>query len=207
MIKISRPCLTLDELNRFLGRMKLSRERIILFGVLTLGLAALVADRFLLGSAGPTSASAAVQTPQVDVGTVPISESNAVDQRDLEPKGPSVAQQLRAAGDRRGLGLKVSRDAFVASAAWVGQESGPRAVGKGSDPAVSSADQFRSDHTLMAVMTRRGKALAIVDGKPIAIGHVLDDRFKLVAIHDRKAVFQSSSGPVVLELRKPELSP
>jgi hypothetical protein len=173
--------------------MKLSRERKILVAVLSTGLMGLAVDRLFLGSGetGPNTASASSLPIAVANGgpaTLPTLMTTHF-------TGPSLADRLTQAADRFGADPQTAREAFAPAESWVGQAA---AAPQASAPRPAAADRFYQQHKLMAVMADGDNALAIVDGKPIAIGQKLDE-FQLVEVRQRVAVF--ASGQIRVELK------
>lgn len=186
--------------------MKLSRERIVIGAVLGLGLAALIVDQALFKSGtGPAEATASV--PKVEVDSSSAAKSPRLTGPVVGPQADhplSLADRFVQIADARGLDDRITRNAFMP--ARVGFDSGPIEAGKSSIVQVQSEnDQFCKKYELMAVMMNRKNAYAIVNGKPIKVGQAISSGFKLIAVNERSAIFESGNGKVTLELQKPEL--
>lgn len=176
--------------------MKLTKTQKIYVGVLGLAAAALMVDRlFLLPAETSAETHAAAQF------AVPPS-AGGVD--DLEvftpPEGPAspqveLARGLEALAARRGLDPADVRDAFHPAQVWL--DAGLGASGPG--PTKSVTDRFKEAHTLTAVMASGADGYAIIDGRTLFIGQLLDG-FVLVEVGPRRAEFESGQTRVVLTL-------
>lgn len=178
--------------------MTLTKSQKVYVAILVIGVVALVIDRTLLqpeqAAAGAASAlqyaispSTRVRVPD-DPGS-PRSEGPA-------PRQVAIARKLEQIAEQRGLDPTGVVDAFRPSPMWLALSETPVA------PAVqveSLADRFRKAHTLTAVMGSGDQGWAIVDGRTLFIGRVLDG-FTLVSVGQRSAVLESGDARVVLTL-------
>lgn len=186
--------------------MKITRERKIYLGMLALGLAALSLDRMFSDAPGPRSASASVASSFSDAadvtGVSPVAPVTVVPiapaiQTDSGLQTPRLAQRLAAFGQEHGIAPQDAANAFVPSAQWVDESRTAAAVQM--DQAIptgpSEAEQFLHAHKLSGIMADKQGGLAIVNGKPVALGQSVGG-FRLTELHPRHAVFTSTAGEV-----------
>lgn len=174
--------------------------------VLGLGLAALIVDQVLIKSgSGPSEATASV--PKFEVDSYLAAKTPLLTGPVLAPQADrpmSLADRFVQITDARGLDDRATRNAFMPDRVWF--DSGP--IGEGGSSIVqvqSENDQFCKQYELMAVMINRENAYAIVNGNPIKVGQEISSGFKLIAVNERSAIFESGDGEVTLQLQKPEL--
>jgi hypothetical protein len=170
--------------------MKLTRERKIFVAVLGLALAALVTDR--LTSTSDSAAAAA----ESDRSSLLLASSSTATS---SGKGPSISAP---AGDELSLARRL---AAAVSAAKVGDERGGRDLFRvpakwskevevnSAEAARVAAEQFARSHRLGAIAHNAGGAVAVVDGKLLHTGAVVDG-FRLLNIARDSAVFQGPGG-------------
>lgn len=173
--------------------MRLTRTQKIYVLILALAAIALAIDRVFLPP--PQDASATH-------GAALAVTSAAVDLDDLDalvseievpmPRHVVIGHQLDALARQRGLRPQDVRDAFRPSAAWPDR-------GAVTGPSRSVAERFKAAHELTAVMAAGPDGYAIVDGRTLFIGQVLDG-FTLVSVGPRRATLESGSVRVVLDL-------
>jgi hypothetical protein len=179
--------------------MKVSLERKVLIGALGVGVLAFVLDRTVF-SAGSTETEPA---NAVDASAYVVKPSAAPRTPDkqiapVEPSTNSLAARLRAAAAAARMGNGEPRDAFMPSPAW-------ETTNAVAEPAARSTAQFAARHHLNGVLASGehnsggGGGHALVDGKIIAVGQIVDG-FRLVSVSHRSAAFESADGRVVLEM-------
>lgn len=167
--------------------MKGSRERKILGAILALGLVALAADRLLLGGGAPPSAMAAA-TP----GAPEVAPPEVL--RAPEPtRFPEVRQHLARIAATHAIDYRAVPAAFTPGPAFAVAE-------KPLVPASSSrGDEFVHTHRLQGVLVSPGGPTAIVDDTALRLGETLDGA-RLIAVHQRTAIFDVDSELVTLQL-------
>ena len=172
--------------------MTLTKSRQAYVAILVIGVVALVIDRTLLqpepaeASAWQYAISPSTREP-IDPGS-PRSEGPA-------PRQVAIARRLEQIAEQRGLDPIGVVDAFRPSPMWLAL--GEAAVGPAQ--VESLADRFGKAHTLTAVMGSGDQGWAIVDGRTLFIGQVLDS-FTLMSVGRRSAVLESGDARVVLTL-------
>ena len=105
-----------------------------------------------------------------------------------EPASVSIAQRLR--NTSRDLPEASSRDVFALGSAW----PAPSAAPQHQEP---TGNQFRQTHRLTGALTSGSNAHAMVDGKIISVGDVIDG-YRLVSISHRSVEFQSAGGESII---------
>jgi hypothetical protein len=176
--------------------MKLTRERKIYAGLLALGILGLAVDRMTSTpqEAKADDAAALVASPPTG-----------------RPKGPAIAKKgvtrvaagglqgishrLRAAAAANGLPDKSSVDVFRPSRAWAGEVMAEVPAPKAMDEVA----RFKAVHRLTAVLVNGRKSRAIIDGKALLLGEVLEG-FRLISVDHQRAMLQSEAGRMVLAL-------
>jgi hypothetical protein len=108
------------------------------------------------------------------------------------PRHVLIGHQLEVLARQRQLRPGDVRDAFRPSDAWPDG-------GAGTGPSESVAERFKREHELTAVMAAGPGGYAIVDGRTLFIGQVLDG-FTLVSVGPRHATLESGGVRVVLDL-------
>jgi len=180
-----------------------ARKKRIYGAVLLVGLGALLVDRvFLTPPASAVASGGAAAEGVADASAYPESAAD----------GPAVS--VCAAPFPRGLpegeGQGPPRDAFVLTAAarraMLGIEAGDAEffgpAGRTKPQRGMTALEFQSAHGLSAVMSGPAARVAIVDGRWLRVGDVLDG-CKLLAITGQSAVFACPNGKVVLSVSLP----
>jgi hypothetical protein len=174
--------------------MKLNTQKVVYLGVMGLAAVAFAADRWFFS---PAAASAQTVTQSQAAGSnaagTPKTAVAATGQDGLAGLA-SLSQRLQAAADSDGVDVTQVKDAFRPSALWV---SKPEASAKG----VTTADHFRSQHQLLAVMSGTRGGIAIINGKTVRRGQTIDG-FRLTSVRERSAVFENTDGVVELALTK-----
>ena len=181
--------------------MKLNTRQMGIAAVLAFGLAALAADRLLLGGgagsvAGPATADAAALDPEEAVGAPRPAAPAPVAGRATD--GPAVAERLARVARRRGVSADRVDDAFRPPTTWFALAPTEDA---GSEPEPTGPDRgaFLEDHVLSAVLASGQRGVAIVDGRPVRVGEEVDG-FHLVAVDRRSARFEAEGQTAVLTL-------
>lgn len=171
--------------------MKLTAKHKAYGGVLGVGLLALLVDKAFLGpgeAAGqvPSTHHAAnqdqsspVEAPEMLVST-PTSEY-------------ALARQLQAIAEARDIDVQRTPDAF-APPGW--------RIEKPSRIVTPVEARFRRAHRLNALMAAQGTSYAIVDGRRLGVGDMLDG-FTLIEVTEGTAVFSSSESESVVTLKLP----
>jgi hypothetical protein len=200
--------------------MRFSKQHKMYGVVLGLAAAALGADRLVFAkpAGGATeAASAAVETARparvataAKAAAAPAAPAaaNVADRHE-------IAARLDALARSSGLDVNAVADAFAPSAAWV------KPVAAAAAPEVLAAEamraeelarstRFAQDHRLTAVMGGDRQGVAVVDGRPLRPGQVLDG-FTLVAVsaktRDMKATFERGGRRVDLRLQEAGAGP
>jgi hypothetical protein len=165
-------------------------KRKIYLAILGLGLVALGIDRLFVlpgrAAARPAAVDEATGPPEVPAPERPAGDAS----------GPAagarvtIADRLDALADLHEYDLTNLPNAFAPSSDWFATEAAPR---------VSTASRFRQEHTLNAVMGSEGDGYAIINGKSLFIGHVIDG-FMLVEVRQRSAVLECQGTRVELTL-------
>ncbi len=172
--------------------MTLSKSQGVYIAIMVIAVVALLIDRTLLQ---PEPAQAA--TFQY---AVPPSARDPVDLEAPRSEGPAprqvaIARKLEQVAEQRGLDPTGVIDAFRPSPMWL--ELGEVQVD--DVQAEVLVERFRKAHTLAAVMGSGDEGWAIVDGRTLLIGEVLDG-FTLVSVGRRSAVLESGDARVLLTL-------
>ncbi len=173
--------------------MKVTKEQKVFIGLLTVGLIALGVDRFVLS---PSSAEASDDSASLLVAKAP--EAKATPSSNNKAPTPAaatastnnpVAQKLVALSDALHLADVPVKDTFATPAAWI-ERPGTVAGGK----------PFDQMHSLSGVMVSGRHPAAMVDGKLVSVGQLVDG-YKLVAVGQGVAVFQMGDNSVTLRSR------
>ena len=187
---------------------KYSRRQYACVAVLVVAVAALLADRLLLGSGttGPNPATASTHAAVAGPApAAPAVQVPAAKQTVTSPERPSLGERLAALAKARGVDPAASRDAFALQELWLSQlkkpapearpESRPESPPPSAPPAV-----FASKHKLTAVMMTGQGGSAIVDGKMLRMGQEVGGH-KLIGLKaSGRAVFQACDGGEEVEL-------
>ncbi len=172
--------------------MTLTKSQSVYVAIMVIAVGALLIDRTLLQ---PEPAQAAALQY-----AIPPSERDPVDLEAPRSEGPAprqvaIARKLEQIAEQRGLDPTGVIDAFRPSPMWLALGEVPVA------PVETGllAERFRKAHTLTAVMGSGDGGWAIVDGRTLFIGRVLDG-FTLVSVGRRSAILESGDARVVLTL-------
>ena len=141
--------------------MRLTKERKLYIAVFGLGLVALVVDRVFLTPAGASGAPVepAAESPTAAAPAHPAPAP-------APQSGPSFGERLEqhAVWPEGPL-----QDAFLAPDTWVGPRTAPPAA-----PEVQSEAPFATRHHASAISSANHASFALVDGKTLRVGDVLD---------------------------------
>jgi hypothetical protein len=174
---------------------KLTQKQKIYVAVCGLAAGALVVDRLLPGPEEvPAAEAIAVASVPVPAATTDKPAAKSPGPNLVIPAGPSLASRIEEAARAQGYGGKVERDAFRIPDGW-------RPAAEAASPIVArpDSDKFVREHRLTAVMTAGDRSVALVDGKPVQIGQVLDG-FRLVSVEKSSAVWECEGVRATLEL-------
>src|SRR5262249_39681143 len=155
----------------------------VYFGLLALGLVALLLDRCVFT---PASAEASDQASDLLITKAPPTskESPAPVQKpsSTAPAGNPVGLKLSALSESMHLPQASVKDAFCPSQEWVNAATPPPppSPAKPVTPA-PVLPRFDQTHTLSGVMLSESSGAAMVDGKLVRIGQSIDG-FKLVSV-------------------------
>lgn len=175
---------------------KMTRQRKWLLGVLGVGVAAVVVDRALLG--GPDSVNAsdegpAVEAPVTDGGIVPAEETAAPVA--ASASGPidlsEFARRLEAMPEAA-TGSLGRADAFEPPADWLTEPDEIGSVAAPEQPTSELSRAFSASHILNATIHDDGAAIAVLDGKLVSVGEVVDG-FTLRRVSNRMTVWQAEA--------------
>ena len=178
--------------------MAMNKQRKILCIVAALAAAGVVADRALLGgsvSGGPQTAAAAAPVPATPptplaAPPAPAPAGAGVVSLAAAPAGPTLADRLSRVQDTL---AGPAPDAFVASAYWQPRVAEPEPTAAVTPVADFDPRRFARQHPLHAIYNQRGTARAMVDGRALRVGDVVDG-VTLEAIDERSVVW---AGPGV----------
>ncbi len=172
--------------------MTLTKSQKVYVAIMVIAVVALLIDRTLLqpepvqASALQYAISPSTREP-IDPGS-PRSEGPA-------PRQVAIARRLEQIAEQRGLDPIGVVDAFRPSPMWLAIGEAP----VGTAQVESLAERFGKAHTLTAVMGSGDQGWAIVVGRTLLFGRVLDG-FTLVSVGARSAVLESGDARVVLTL-------
>jgi len=176
--------------------MTLTKSQKVYVAILVIGVVALVIDRTLLQPEQAAAGAASVLQYAISPSTRVSDDPGSPRSEGPAPRQVAIARRLEQIAEQRGLDPTGVVDAFRPSPMW-------RALGETpAGPAAqveSLADRFRKAHMLTAVMGSGDQGWAIVDGRTLFIGRVLDG-FTLVSVGSRSAVLESGDARVVLTL-------
>ena len=174
---------------------KLSKRQKMGLALFGIALVALVIDRaFLGGGSAPAEASAssspapATQTPQT---SVPPEE-------DFKPSTIRLSQRLETLWLEKELDINRARDVFALPESWHNDllPAKPKDIPKPKKDAVTV---FITSHQLQAVVISDQTRCVTVNGRVFRLGDELDG-FKLIAIEEHSATFESGTKRAVLKL-------
>ena len=180
--------------------MKMTRKGKVCAVVLGLAGVAVMCDQlFFLRSAGPATAQAAsgaaVSEPVASTPLPAVAPSAEVPGGTGQPMS-AIAGRLQRLAEEHRLNLSEVDDAFDPPASWKQQEQTVRVLNLSQ----MRANAFRDTHQLTAVLTAGKRGLAVLGGKPVRIGQIIDG-FTLVAVAKRSAVFEAEGVRAELSLR------
>ncbi len=170
--------------------MRLTKERKAYVAVFGLGLVALIADRLFFAPAGARAATEAAAEPE------PTAEVQHAPAAPAVPAGPTFIERLSKQASWQQGPLQ---DAFTAPVAWVGTRVAPE-----EGPAVAiDGTAFAAAHRLTAVAKGAKGQIALVSGKAVFKGQVLDGYTLVDVIENgevRAAIFERDGVRVQLEV-------
>ncbi len=176
--------------------MHLTKKQKIYGGLLIVAAGAMFVDRVMIGSEMGTPQRATAKPARSlsvsgDGGIVPSDDamSNIPDRDQL------IASRLAVAARQRGIRIASLRDAFEPPESWVGRSNGVDTV----NHSAMTAETFRRQYPLMAVIKTGGDSYAVVGNRTIRVGQILNG-FTLVAVKQRTALFRSKLDQIELNL-------
>ncbi len=190
--------------------MALRRQQKVLIGVIGLGATALLVDRVIVGydATGPTTASAGITdiAPAAATASTVQPVASALSAVDLAnpPVTPRnvIAERLAALEKEQRFEADELVDAFAAPEDWFA----PTVVANPQQAAVTSpVEAFTSRYRLDAVVAGKANGFAVVNGRPVRPGEMVDNNpdIVLLHVHQRSAVFRVQGQEVELALRTP----
>ncbi len=175
--------------------MTLSAKHKVYGAVLVVGVIAVTVDRVLI----LPDEAAADRPPSAHYAVTPPSTTAVASVSDNPPSSVStvqavIADRLEQLAASRGFDLQRVPNAFVPPTSWEVAET-PESLPAGR----VAAETFMLTHVLTGVMAAGDGGYAIIDGKTLFIGQVLDG-FELLSVSDRSAVFEANGVRVELML-------
>lgn len=187
--------------------MKLNKSQKVYAIILAVAAVGFLVDRVLLapGAGGPA---------QVQAGAVHMTPSGRPRPPTTEPRAAtaSVAKRLARFNDVRQFDITTVREILLPSPAWLAElqppepEPEPDAEAEAPQPVavapaqMSPAERFIQRHRLKSTIRRDNGGWALIDGHIVEVGQEFDG-YRLVAVTDDGAVFESDRGRVELRLR------
>jgi hypothetical protein len=177
--------------------MTLTKSQKVYVAIMVIGLVALLIDRTMLQpeQAAADAASALQYAISPSTSSAGPEDPGSPRSEGPAPRQVAIARKLEQIAEQRGLDPTGVIDAFRPSPRWLAVGEVPVAPAK---PELL-AERFRKAHTLTAVMGSGDQGWAIVDGRTLLIGRVLDG-FTLVSVERRSAILESGDARVVLSL-------
>jgi hypothetical protein len=169
--------------------MKLNRSQTIYASILGASLLALSVDQLFLGPPSTASAEPAPAVLVTPTGSAP--DGGYVTAPIPERK---LAARLQAIAVERGLDPRRPGDPFQVPAAWL-PDDGTTVIKTGGEE--TPVERFKAQHRLTAVMASRTGGTAIINGRHLNHGDVLDG-FRLAEVRRRSAVFERDGKRVEL---------
>jgi len=169
--------------------MKLGKRQKVFLAIFVLGLLALVVDRTFLRPQGGAQAASA---ESLGAGEAAPPSSEAVNASGKAP-GAGVAERLNQLWSGDAAALEQMRDPFALPPSWFDNVI---------DNGVRIADAvalFLHKHRLGAVVLEGQESYAVVNDRFLVPGQEIGG-FRLIAVHDRSAVFEQEGKRAVLEL-------
>jgi len=183
--------------------MKLTQRQKIYVLVLIVAAVALLVDQVFLGGGGEPTDQAMAQPAGEPVAEAPTAVALATPAGPIGTHRRSVADRLARYVEAHAAHSAAIRDAFLPAPSWMAELS-PEI--SDDDKARRSAEAFKQQHRLMAVLTGTGGGTAIVDNKCLRIGETLDG-FSLQSVGTHSAVFVMEGERVELTLPMTGSSP
>ncbi len=175
--------------------MTLTKIQKVYVAIMVIGLVALLIDRTLLQPEQATAGAAAALQYAISPSTRSPDDPGSPQSEGPAPRQVAIARKLEQVAEQRGLDPTGVIDAFRPSPMWLQL----REVPVDDVQAELLVERFRKAHTLAAVMGSGDEGWAIVDGRTLFIGRVLDG-FTLISVGQRSAVLESGDARVVLTL-------
>ena len=190
--------------------MKLTKQRIVLLGLLGLAGVAFAVDYLILPApaAAPKPAAASSPLPARPIGPgAPAARPASAPPAATAAPASTLADRLRRAGEGLDMDPMNLKDAFVPPESWLARPqtpAGPAAAP--AAPVADSADQFVHEHKLTSVLIDSDGGIAIVNDKVLRVGQEIDG-YRLVRLAPGTALFTSGDGSVNVRLRTVPPSP
>ena len=181
--------------------MALTKKHKTYGAVVVAGALALLVDRVFLdsGQTTPNAATAEVLEAPPLAGAAPAEPAPVapVSPAPIPSQDESVAARLQAAIGAKVVDPSSVRDAFCPAPAWIAE---PKAATPVVEPVESRAERFQRSHHLQAVMVGDLGSYAIIDGRCVFVGQMLDG-FKLVCVGQASATLAAEGARVTLKLK------
>ncbi len=142
---------------------------------------------------GPKPAEAVAVAADEPVG-VSASDTVAPAAEPHIAPAPGVADQLRTLSGNGNIELPKLRNAFSPSSKWIAEKQPEAAL-----PREQFAESFRHAHRVVAIMTDKKGARAIVDDRLLRVGQSIDG-FQLTSVDHRSACFSGHGVQVILSV-------
>ncbi len=173
--------------------MELTKRQKVFFAIMIIVLGALIVDRAYLSRSSLSKAQAEISDSSTSGGGVPEAEVIP----DLASQSPTVklVHGIEALWSEKNLDSSRARDAFCLPESWLAEvspDNRPR-----TDQGAETS--FARNHQLKAVVVQGQTRCVMVDDHFLVIGQELEG-FKLVAVDEDSATFESGAKRVVLRL-------
>ncbi len=175
--------------------MTLTKSRQAYVAILVIGVVALVIDRTLLQPEQAAASAASALQYTISPSTRVPDDPGSPRSEGPAPRQVAIARRLEQIAEQHGLDPIGVVAAFRPSPMWLALGEAPVVPSQ----VESLVDRFRKAHTLTAVMGSGDQGWAIVVGRTLLFGRVLDG-FTLVSVGARSAVLESGDARVVLTL-------
>jgi hypothetical protein len=173
--------------------MELTKRQKVFLVIMIIVLGAFIVDRAYLSRSGPSKARAEISDSSTSDEGVP--EAEVVP--DLASQSPTVklVRGIETLWSEKNLDLSRARDAFCLPESWLAEIS-PNNFRRTAQGAETS---FAKNHQLKVVIVQGQRPCVMVDDHFLVIGQELEG-FKLVAVDEDSATFESGAKKVVLRL-------